>query len=300
MNTLWRQVDQCTHHRSIHALLLVPVRALLISNPNSTSNSARRMPSIVRALRSVDGIRLTSMFTAYPGHAEEMVAGITVRDYDVIISLGGDGTINEIVNGLMDSNPFSALPATELPAIATIPTGSANVLAGALGIPRDPVDAAWYIASLLRSRTRSAISVGHAAERCFLVNAGIGIDAEVISTMEQLRHNGTRAKAVRYLPAIFTAWNELRKSPPQITATIDGKEFGRDLAMAVVSNSNPLGIPRRPPHRHQPHCVTAQGPGVLWLHFFKRSDGACRRSQFGRFLHPTALPLPHRSPRTTR
>ncbi|WP_287535872.1 acylglycerol kinase family protein, partial [Corynebacterium sp.] len=106
------------------------MRALLISNPNSTSNSARRMPSIVRALRSVEGIRLTSMFTAYPGHAEEMVAGITVRDYDVIISLGGDGTINEIVNGLMDSNPFSALPATELPAIATIPTGSANVLAG--------------------------------------------------------------------------------------------------------------------------------------------------------------------------
>lgn len=239
MNTLWRQVDQCTHHRSIHALLLVPVRALLISNPNSTSNSARRMPSIVRALRSVEGIRLTSMFTAYPGHAEEMVAGITVRDYDVIISLGGDGTINEIVNGLMDSNPFSALPATELPAIATIPTGSANVLAGALGIPRDPVDAAWYIASLLRSRTRSAISVGHAAERCFVVNAGIGIDAEVISTMEQLRQNGTRAKAVRYLPAIFTAWNQLRKSPPQITATIDGTEFGRDLAMAVVSNSNP-------------------------------------------------------------
>ncbi|MCQ9351072.1 diacylglycerol kinase family protein [Corynebacterium sp. 5QC2CO] len=215
------------------------MRALLISNPNSTSNTARRMPGVVRALRSVEGIRLTSMFTAYPGHAAEMVAGKTVRDYDVIISLGGDGTINEIVNGLMNSNPFSALPATELPAIAAIPTGSANVLAGALGIPRDPVDAAWYIASLLRSRTRSTISVGHAAERCFVVNAGIGIDAEVISTMEQLRQNGTRAKAVRYLPAIFTAWNQLRKSPPQITATIDGTEFGRDLAMAVVSNSNP-------------------------------------------------------------
>lgn len=197
------------------------------------------MPGIVRALRSVEGIHLTSRFTAYPGHAADMVAGITVRDYDVIISLGGDGTINEIVNGLMNSNPFSAPPATELPAIAAIPTGSANVLAGALGIPRDPVDAAWYIAGLLRSRTHSTISVGHAADRCFVVNAGIGIDAEVIATMEQLRQNGTRAKAIRYLPAVFTAWNELRANPPQITATVDDKEFGRDLAMAVVSNSNP-------------------------------------------------------------
>lgn len=227
------------HPTATHALVLVPVRALLISNPNSTSNTDRRMPGIVRALRSVEGIRLTSAFTAYPGHAAEIVSGKTVRDYDVIICLGGDGTINEIVNGLMSSSPFSAPPADELPTIATIPTGSANVLSGALGIPRDPVDAAWHIAGLLRSRTRSTISVGHAAGRCFVVNAGIGIDAEVIATMEQLRKNGTRAKAVRYLPAIFSAWKELRTNPPQITATVDGKEFGRDLAMAVVSNSNP-------------------------------------------------------------
>ena len=89
------------HPTATHALVLVPVRALLISNPNSTSNTDRRMPGIVRALRSVEGIRLTSMFTAYPGHAAEIVSGKTVRDYDVIICLGGDGTINEIINGLM-------------------------------------------------------------------------------------------------------------------------------------------------------------------------------------------------------
>lgn len=227
------------HCQGENALVLAPVRALLISNPNSTSNTDRRMPDIVRALRSVEGIHLTSMFTAYRGHAEEIVAGLTIRDYDAIICLGGDGTINEVVNGLMNCDPFSALPADELPTIAAIPTGSANVLAGALGIPRDPVDAAWYVASLLRSQTHSTISVGHAATRCFVVNAGIGIDAEVIATMDQLRQKGTRAKAVRYIPAIFSAWNNLRANPPEITAVIDGKEFGRDLAMAVVSNSNP-------------------------------------------------------------
>lgn len=255
------------------ALVLEPVRALLISNPNSTSNTASRMPGMVRALRSVDGMRLTTKFTAYPGHAEEMVAGLSNEDFDVIICLGGDGTINEIVNGLMNSDPFSARPADELPTVAIIPTGSANVLAGCLGMPRDPVDAAWFVASLLRAGKCCTISVGHAADRCFVVNAGIGIDAEVIAAMEQLRENGTRASAARYIPTIFSVWNELRRNPPSITATVDGKELGRDLAMAVVSNSNPWTFLGDLPIVTNPSLSVRQGLGFYGFTSLKGMPG---------------------------
>lgn len=221
------------------------MRALLISNPHSTSNTDGRMPGIVRALRSVEGVRLTTKFTAYPGHAAELVAGLTKRDYDAIIGIGGDGTVNEIVNGLLSSKAGShgkshgAATADELPTIALIPSGSANVLAGCLGIPRDPVDAAWYVAGLLRSGAHSAISVGYAEGRHFVVNAGIGIDAEVIAAMESLRRGGSRASALRYMSTVLSVWKRLRSNPPRITATVDGRVIGRDVTFAVVSNANP-------------------------------------------------------------
>lgn len=217
------------------------MRALLISNPNSTSITDDLARTVVAELRAVRDLRLRSAFTAHPGHAEEIVAGLTRDDCDVIVCMGGDGTVNEVVNGLLgpsaDGRP--ARGAAELPAVAIIPSGSANVLAGALGMPRDPKLAARVVAGLLRAREERAISAGLAGGRWFVVNAGLGIDAEVISAMEDLRAGGVSANPLRYVPTGFGVWARMRANPPRITARVDGLTIGEDLPMAVVSNSNP-------------------------------------------------------------
>ena len=217
------------------------VRALLISNPNSTSITDSLIRTVVSELRSVPDLHLRSVFTGHPGHATAIVTGLTRDECDIVVCMGGDGTVNEVVNGLLgsaaDGRPVRA--ADEIPAIAVIPSGSANVLAGALGLPRDPKLAARVLAELLRSGEERAISVGHAADRWFVVNAGLGIDAEVISTMEDLRAGGVSANPLRYVPTGLGAWNRMRTNPPRITARADGELLGEDLPMAVVSNSNP-------------------------------------------------------------
>lgn len=217
------------------------VRALLISNPKSTSITESLTRTVVAQLRGVPGLHLRSVFTGHSGHATAIVTGLTRDECDVVVCMGGDGTVNEVVNGLLGASPDGrpVRGADEIPAIAVIPSGSANVLAGALGLPRDPKLAARVIADLLRSGEDRAISVGRAAGRWFVVNAGLGVDAEVISHMEDLRAGGVSANPLRYVPTGLGAWNRMRTNPPRITAHADGELLGEDLPMAVVSNSNP-------------------------------------------------------------
>ena len=76
------------------------VRGLLISNPNSTSITDSLVRTVVAELRAVPGLSLRAEFTAHPGHATAIATGLTRRDCDVVVCLGGDGTVNEVANGL--------------------------------------------------------------------------------------------------------------------------------------------------------------------------------------------------------
>lgn len=217
------------------------VRALLISNPNSTSITERLTRTVVAELRAVPGMRVRAQFTAHSGHATAMVSGLTRDDYDVIVCMGGDGTVHEVVNGLLGPAPDGrpVRPADELPAIAVVPSGSANVLAGAMGLPREAHLAARVIGELLTEGRERRLTVGRAGDRWFVVNTGMGIDADVVSTIEDVRAEGKSAHALRYVPAVMAAWNRVRKNPPRLTAEVNGEVVGEDLALVIVSNSNP-------------------------------------------------------------
>lgn len=245
---------------------------------------------IVKALRSVRDISIRAEFTAYAGHAADMVRGKTIEDFDVIIALGGDGTVNEVVNGLLDNNPFTAKEPTELPSVAIIPTGSANVLAGSLGIPRNPVDAAWAIANWLREEESTLISVGYAAERCFCVNAGVGIDAEVIAKMEQVRSTGSKASALRYLPTIYEALVQLRQQTPAIDVTVDGQPLGTDLPFAVVANTNPWVFLGDLPVITNPQASVTGGIGFYGLKTLRGVSGFVAAANFAGALSALRRP----------
>ncbi len=127
-------------------------RGLLVANPKATSTSPWVRDIITRAL--AHEVDLDVVTTTHRGHAEELAGQIT--DIDLLVTLGGDGTINEVVNGLLNSGR------ADLPMLATIPGGSANVMARALGFPNDAIEAAGMILESLRTDSSHTVGLGNA------------------------------------------------------------------------------------------------------------------------------------------
>ncbi|GGO18250.1 hypothetical protein GCM10010980_16260 [Corynebacterium marinum] len=267
------------------------VRVLLIANPNSTSQSDRLFRRIIPLLRSVGGLRLTARFTHHSGHAEAICTGLTRRDWDVIVVVGGDGTVHEAVNGLLGPVGGKARDPLGLPALAVIPTGSANVFARALGFPPDPVLAARRLAGLLRADLRRPICLGTWNDRWFAVNAGFGMDADVVARVHDARQHGFAATPLRYLRVSLLVWLRARRDPPHIDVharSADGRELNlRDVPLFVASNTNPWTFLGPLPVVTNPRNSFDQGLGLFGLTSLRGVRGAASMLHLVGFGHRT-------------
>ncbi|MBW3606168.1 MAG: diacylglycerol kinase family lipid kinase [Actinobacteria bacterium] len=149
------------------------MRALLLYNPTATTTSAAVIDVITGALRSA--LQLEAVPTKRRNHAGFLAAGAADEGYEVVIVLGGDGTVNEVIQGI----------ATTDVALAVIPGGSTNVLARSLGIPNEPIGATTAILRHLADDRIRRVTLGLANERYFAFHAGFGFDAEVVRQVEQ-------------------------------------------------------------------------------------------------------------------
>lgn len=145
---------------------------MLIANPKATSTSRRARDILMRAFTG--DLDLVLAETGHRGHATELARQAAVDGYDVVIALGGDGTVNEAVNGLLAEGP-----SPDLPALAVLPSGSANVFARALGLPDDPIGSTRAVLEALRAGRHRTVGLGTArhpggAERYFTFCAGWG------------------------------------------------------------------------------------------------------------------------------
>jgi diacylglycerol kinase family enzyme len=178
------------------------VRALLIVNPHATSTTRGRRDVIVRALASA--VDLEVVETRYRGDATRLASTAVSDKFGLVMTLGGDGTVNEAVNGLLGETDdpdgrHEPPPAPEdLPALAALPGGNANVFTRSLGLPADPVDAAGRLIEDLAAGNERYIGLGTANGRYFTINAGLGLDAEVVRAVE-----GRRAAGRRLTPALY-------------------------------------------------------------------------------------------------
>lgn len=193
-------------------------------------------------LQSIPGLKLTAQFTHYAGHAKEMCTGLRRADYDLVIAVGGDGTVNEVINGLL--GPADKAPAAEqIPALAVIPTGSANVFVRALGFPPEPVEATEALVNTIRNDLRRNIDVGTWDNKWFAVNVGFGLDADVISQMERARQRGFSATPLRYIRLTTRAWRRAHRRPPSISVSaVDSSGNSvtvSKLPICFASNTNP-------------------------------------------------------------
>ena len=153
------------------------MRALLIVNPHATSTTERRRDLLAHALAAEVSLRVEH--TAARGHAAELAAAAVDDGTRLVVVHGGDGTVNEVVNGLLTRGVRPAMPL-----LAVVPGGSTNVFARALGIDPDPTLATEQILDALAAGRSRIVSLGKADDRYFTFNAGLGLDAEVVKAVD--------------------------------------------------------------------------------------------------------------------
>ncbi|MDG4793782.1 diacylglycerol kinase family protein [Micromonospora sp. WMMD1082] len=216
------------------------MRAVLLVNPKATTTSERARDVLVRALRSE--VDLSVRYTRQRGHATTLAREAAEEGVDAVVTLGGDGTINEVVNGLMTAaTAGGAEPTAErLPALATVPGGSTNVFARALGLPREWPEGASMILEGLRLGRHRTIGLGRADDRYFTFCAGFGLDAAVIRRVEEARRRGRVSSSSLYFRAFsaqFLLGNERRH--PAIRLERPGEATEDELATVIVQNTAP-------------------------------------------------------------
>jgi diacylglycerol kinase family enzyme len=221
------------------------VRALLIINPRATSMSGRDAGLVVRALGAQ--LELDTRQTQYRGHAGELAEAAAENGYELVVTFSGDGTVNEVANGLM------RIPESEgRPALATVPGGGGNVFARTLGLPPDAGSAVQHILAAVSAGRQRRIGLGLAGDRYFTFSAGLGWDAEIIKDMERQRAHGRRASLLAYFRTAVRRYYRIDRRRPALTLRVPGQPPVSPLFMGVVTNSSPwtyLGShPVRPAH----------------------------------------------------
>jgi YegS/Rv2252/BmrU family lipid kinase len=209
--------DGLPSHRSAQAAM----RVVLLLNPEAGMRPAA-VGQVERALRDRGAVVETHV-TTQAGDGTVIARRAAQQGADVLMVAGGDGTINEAVNGLAGS-------AT---ALAALPVGTVNVWAREVGIPLDPVRAA----QLLWDGERRTIDLGRAGQRYFLLVAGVGFDADVAAQVT--RPEKRRWGALAYLSrGVVTAMRWRRQ---RMRLTLDGQQLRRQAVFVVVGNTRLYG-----------------------------------------------------------
>jgi diacylglycerol kinase family enzyme len=215
------------------------VRALLIVNPHATSADGRDLALVSSELSKA--FDLETAETSYPSHAEKIAADAMASGFDLVMPFGGDGTVNEVVNGLMRG---AVGDGAHMPALAPVPAGGANVFARSFGYPPDSVAAARLIAQashgLAPGQSWRTIGLGLADERYFTFSAGIGVDAEVVREVNRLRDRGRHASPSLYMRAALRRYYlGTDRREPALTLYSEAGTPVSGLFMGVVTNSSP-------------------------------------------------------------
>jgi diacylglycerol kinase family enzyme len=237
------------------------VRAVLIVNPNATSTTRATRDLLAHALES--RLKLSVVHTDHRGHAIEIARDAAREGVDALIVHGGDGTVNEVVNGILSERG----PGAPAPAVGVVPGGSANVFARALGIIPDPIEATNQLVDLLGDHRRTGrwrrIGLMDCGERWAVFTAGMGVDGDVVAAVEAQRAKGRKVTASRYIRVAVREVLASARREPALTLTLPDRDPVSGVHFAFVSNSSPWTYANTRPIWTNPDTAFEGGLGVF-------------------------------------
>src|SRR5437868_10865707 len=192
---------------------------LIILNPAAHSERAQRKQAQVESLAH-DCVVCT---TTRIGEAELMARRGIEEGFEKIVAAGGDGTINEVVNGLAGSNATLGL----------LPIGTMNVFATELGLPVSDLELCWKI---ILGESRRVVDLARANEKFFVQLAGVGLDAQVVQeTSAQFKRN------FGPLSYLISAAQIAARKPPRLVVEAEGAEH--EGSFVLIGNGRYYGGP---------------------------------------------------------
>lgn len=202
-------------------------RMLIIVNPYATTVSNRLKNLVVYALQA--RYEVEAVDTEASEHAIEI--GREARDggYDIVVAFGGDGTLNEVANGLAG---------TDVP-VSVLPGGSTNVVARTLGIPTDVVDATEHLIGLADDFRPQRVDLGTINGRRFVFACGMGLDATVVKRVNS--RPGLKARAGPWYftwAAISGFYRTYLRDPARLSLAAEGREI--EGVTTIFQNSEPF------------------------------------------------------------
>ena len=200
---------------------------LLLVNSSASSVTARARVVIQKAIAADHQVTLAE--TSRRGHASRLAQGAAADGVDVVMVLGGDGTLNEAANGLAGTTT----------ALAPLPGGSTNVFARTIGVARDPLEATGQLLASLHRHSYRRIGVGSVNGRRFLFHTGIGFDAAVVARVERRNDLKRYAGHPLFVASAFVTWfRHYDHSRPHFAIQVGG-ELIDGCYFAIVSKTSP-------------------------------------------------------------
>jgi diacylglycerol kinase family enzyme len=204
------------------------MKLLLLVNESASSVTPRSRVVIQKALAADHDVTLAE--TSRRGHATRLAQGAAANGIDVVVVLGGDGTLNEAANGLARTGC----------ALAPLPGGSTNVFARTIGLPNDPIEATGVLLDALARRSIRRVGLGSVNGRYFLFHTGVGFDAAVVEQVERREGLKRYAGHPLFVFAGFDTWiRHYDRSRPRFAVHHADGTVIDDAYLTIVLNTNP-------------------------------------------------------------
>ncbi len=202
-------------------------RMLIIVNPYATTVSDRLKNLVIYALQGRFEVEVEA--TEKQDHATEIGRDAVDGGYDVVVAFGGDGTINEVANGLAG---------TDIP-VTFLPGGNTNVVCRTLGIPNDVVDATEHLLALADDFRPRKVDLGRVNDRYFVFSCGAGIDATVVERVDANPKLKSSAGPWFYTWSAVSGYlRKYRRDPVRLEVEVDGSRH--EGMTALAQNSDPF------------------------------------------------------------
>lgn len=229
------------------------VQLLLIVNPAASSVTPRSQVLVQRALGEHHEVRVAE--TTRRNHATRLAEDAARRGVDGVVVLGGDGTVNEVANGVVGSDC----------ALIPLPGGSTNVFCRTMGLPDDPQDAVIVALDAVAKQLVQRVGIGSANGRYFLFHTGVGFDAAVVEQVER------QGDLKRYLNHPLFVWAAVKtwlrhfdRKHPAFSIEFDDGTVD-DGYFAICLNTNPYTYLGNVPLNIAPQATLDRGLAAVTL-----------------------------------